>query len=132
MKFSLRHPIMLVLCYSILLYLFYQSLFYLLGYEDKEVALKYSLLFLFTLFTVFSVSIIAILLIVKAKNFDAVGFAFMALTSIKIGALLYWAQPILKSTSENSKFEKGNFLILFALFLAIETTVAARLLHNKQ
>ena len=60
------------------------------------------------------------------------GYAFMALTSLKIGILLFWAQPILKNTAEIAKFEKINFFILFALFLAIETIVAAQILNNKQ
>ena len=82
--------------------------------------------------TLIYIILIAVVLIVKMKYFDSVGYAFMALTSLKIGILLFWARPILKSATIVAKFEKGNFFILFAVFLAIETIVAIRILNNKQ
>ena len=131
-KIKTLHPLFLVITYAICTYILYESLFYLLGFIDREKLFTYSITFLFSIFTLFSVLIIALLLLVKIKNFDSVGYAFMALTSLKIGLLLFWVRPILKSTIENTQFEKANFFIIFALFLAIETYVAIRILNNKQ
>lgn len=132
MKIKALQPLFQVFIFATCTYILYDSLFYLLGFASREKLFKYSITFLFSLFTLFSILIIALLLLVKIKNFDSVGYAFMALTSLKIGLLLFWVRPILKSTLANAQFEKGNFLMIFALFLAIETLVAIRILNNKQ
>jgi hypothetical protein len=40
--------------------------------------------------------------------------------------------PILNTEVQNGTFEKSNFFVVFALFLAIETMVTIRILNNKQ
>lgn len=131
-KIDALKPLLSTFLYALITYFVYQIIFYLFGFTKVETQLKYSITFLFGLFTFLSMLIIALLLLVKTKYFDSIGYAFMALTSLKIGLLLFWARPILKSTLAIAKFEKGNFFILFAVFLAIETIVAIRILNNKQ
>lgn len=126
------HPLFFVLIYAFLFYISHTILFTMSGFNQKAALFKHSNNTLFMLFTTASLFIIAILLGIKVRYFDSVGYAFMALTSIKIGVLLFWAQPILKASTANAKFEKGNFFVLFAVFLAIETIVAIRILNNKQ
>lgn len=125
-------PLFLVFGYATTAYILCKMFYYFCGFTSMEVLFKYSITSLFIIFTVFALIIISLLLLVKNKNFDSVGYAFMALTSLKIGVLLFWARPIIKSTTDHAKFEKGNFFIIFALFLAIETIVAIRILNNKQ
>ena len=132
MRIKYFRPIYLVLLYASTTYVLCKILFYALHFEKKEALFKHSINTLFIVFTLASLLIIAVVLIVKMKYFDSVGYAFMALTSLKIGILLFWARPILKSATIVAKFEKGNFFILFAVFLAIETIVAIRILNNKQ
>lgn len=131
-KIKNLQPVFVVLAFSVITYWLYKLVFNLFNYNQKEALFMHSLTFLFVLFASISCTIIVILQIVKIKNFDSVGYAFMALTSLKIGILLFWAQPILRNIAEIAKFEKINFFILFALFLAIETIVAAQILNNKQ
>lgn len=132
MKINNHNPLLLVLCFSGSLYLAHKLLFVLCHLDHKTIAFRYSVNTLFTVFTLSSALIIIILNLIKTRYFDSIGYAFMALTSLKIGLLLFWAHPILKSTAVGAKFEKGNFFILFALFLAIETVAAIRILNNKQ
>ena len=131
-KFDQIKPVLSTFLYALITYIVYQIIFYLFGFNKIAIQFQYSITFLFGLFTFLSMLIIALLLLVKTKYFDSIGYAFMALTSLKIGLLLFWARPILKSTLAIAKFEKGNFFILFAVFLAIETIVAIRILNNKQ
>ena len=131
-KFDKLKPVLSTFLYALITYIVYQIIFYLFGFNKIAIQFQYSNTFLFGLFTFLSMLIIALLLLVKTKYFDSIGYAFMALTSLKIGLLLFWARPILKSTLAIAKFEKGNFFILFAVFLAIETIVAIRILNNKQ
>ena len=131
-KIDALKPLLSTFLYALVTYFVHQIIFYLFGFTKIETQFQYSNTFLFGLFTFLSMLIIALLLLVKTKYFDSIGYAFMALTSLKIGLLLFWARPILKSTLAIAKFEKGNFFILFAVFLAIETVVAIRILNNKQ
>lgn len=130
-KIDALKPLLSTFLYALVTYFVHQIIFYLFGITKIETQFQYSNTFLFGLFTFLSMLIIALLLLVKTKYFDSIGYAFMSLTSLKIGLLLFWARPILKSTLAIAKFEKGNFFILFAVFLAIETIVAIRILNNK-
>lgn len=132
MKIKLFQPLFQVVGCAATAYIVYQTLFYLLGFSQKEILFKYSVTYIFIVLTSLSLLIISLLLLVKNKNFDSFGYAFMALTCLKIGIVLFWIQPILNSAVEKSKFEKVNFLIIFSLFLAIETIVAIRLIQNKK
>lgn len=131
-KIKTLQPVFAILLFSVVTFIVFKLVYSLFNLNQKVDLFMYSLTFLVVLFAFLSCAIIALLQIVKRKNFDSVGYAFMALTSLKIGLLLFWAQPILKNTAEIAKFEKINFFILFALFLAIETIVAAQILNNKQ
>ena len=131
-KIKTLQPVFAILLFSVVTFIVFKLVYSLFNLNQKVDLFMYSLTFLVVLFAILSCAIIALLQIVKRKNFDSVGYAFMALTSLKIGLLLFWAQPILKNTTEIAKFEKINFFILFALFLAIETIVAAQILNNKQ
>ena len=131
-KIKTLQPVFMILLFSVVTFIVFKLVYSLFNLNQKVDLFMYSLTFLVVLFAILSCAIIALLQIVKRKNFDSVGYAFMALTSLKIGLLLFWAQPILKNTAEIAKFEKINFFILFALFLAIETIVAAQILNNKQ
>ena len=76
--------------------------------------------------------IILILIIIKKKSIDYVGYVFMLLTCIKMGITFYFAQPILALKEKNNSIEYKNFLILFLIFLAVETIISIRILNKKQ
>lgn len=94
--------------------------------------LHYTIPQLYTVFTFSSFLILGILLMVRSKNLDNVGYTFLILTSIKMGAAYFLLRPILKTVTEGFSFEKINFFIIFIYFLLIETLLTIRILNNKQ
>ena len=93
---------------------------------------NYSLPFLYIFFIVFSFLILSLLLVVRQRNLDYVGNAFLLLTSIKMVISYFILRPILATSNFDSGFEKKNFFIIFICFLAIETFLTIRILNNKQ
>lgn len=93
---------------------------------------NYSLPFLYIFFIVFSFLILSLLLVVRQRNLDYVGNAFLLLTSIKMVISYFILRPILATSNFDSGFEKKNFFIIFISFLAIETFLTIRILNNKQ
>ncbi len=81
----------------------------------------------YTFFGICSVLIIGILLRIRKRNIDSVGQAFLLLTCIKAGAAYLMVRPALEAGHE---FEKLNFFIVFAIFLAIETVISIRILNK--
>ena len=132
MKLNSAKPLLLVLLSSFLCFVIHKTFFLLTDFSLKETTFKFSLIQIYSFFTIASFLIIAILLIIKKRNFDSIGYAFMGLTTLKIGLSLFLLKPILQSQTVYLKFEKGNFFIIFALFLAIETLITIRILNNKQ
>lgn len=92
----------------------------------------YSLELLYCFFFFSSVLISAILFAVNRKNINNVGFTFLFLTVAKMGIAFFFLQPILNSPETQIAIEKKNFLVVFLIFLAIETVVAVKILNNKQ
>ncbi len=92
----------------------------------------YSLEFLYLIFFGISALLYFILLIVKKKNFEIVGMAFLfgTFTQMLLGYLNL--RPILESKSEEVEIEKINFFITFILFLLFETLLTVRLLNEKR
>ena len=78
-------------------------------------------------FAASSIVIVAILLRVRQRNIDSVGQAFLLLTCVKAGAAYLVVRPALEPGHD---FEKLNFFIVFAIFLAIETVISIRILNR--
>ena len=87
------------------------------------------LIYLF--FYIFSAVILAALITISKKNMGQLGYVFLILTTIKMGASYFLVKPILAKTIA-VPVEKVNFFIVFTLFLAVEAYFTARLLNNKQ
>ncbi len=81
----------------------------------------------YAFFGICSVIIVGILLYIRRRNIDSVGQAFLLLTCLKAGAAYLMVRPALEPGHE---FEKLNFFIVFAIFLAIETVVSIRILNK--
>ncbi|GEP50056.1 hypothetical protein FNO01nite_07280 [Flavobacterium noncentrifugens] len=120
-------PAIMTLLLSVALFGIHSLMFYLLKINTDSYS--YSLLELYGFFTPIAVFIIIVLIFVHRKNKDAVGYAFMALTCIQMAANYFMLHPMLQ---QNLRPQKINFFILFALFLAMETIITARILNNKQ
>ncbi len=123
-------PLLQVIVVSLILFALHSLCFYLLGWSNREFIFHHSLVFLYTFFASCAAVIIMILIFVKQKNLDNVGYTFLVLTTIKMGLAYFVLRPILKSGSEIVAFEKGNFFIIFAIFLALETIITIRILNK--
>ena len=61
-----------------------------------------------------------------------VGFIFLFLTTFKMGVAYVFLKPILKAHLANPSIEKINFLVVFLLFLTIETWITIQLINTKK
>lgn len=126
-KLLLKMLISTLIVYGIHKLMFSQ--FLTLGTEKKFI---YSLELLYCFFFFASVLIIVVLFSVNKKNINNVGYTFLFLTVLKMGIAFFFLQPILKAAATQMSLEKKNFLIIFLIFLTIETVVAIKILNNKQ
>lgn len=125
-------PLLLVAVIGLVFYIANRLLFLLPQFKAKYENYHYSLEILYLFFTVCSLVIMFILLKVHQKTPDNTGYAFLAATSVKMGLSYFILRPILNASGDTIAFEKGNFFIIFILFLATETIVAIRLLNKSQ
>ncbi|WP_428230711.1 hypothetical protein [Flavobacterium sp.] len=92
----------------------------------------YDIVFLYLIFFGLSALLYLILLIVKKKNFEIIGMAFLlgTFTQMLIGYLIL--RPILENRTEEVMVEKISFFITFILFLLFQTLLTVRLLNEKR
>ena len=114
----------------LVIYAVHRSLFRFFNYTDTNFIYTLEQLYLF--FGLFSIVIELILIRVKQKNIDIVGNVFLLITLIKMMVCYVLGSSILKLGSENNSIQKWNFLILFLIFLAIETAVTISMLNKKE
>ena len=132
MKIKKFQPIYEVLIVSLLLFMAHKLFFYWNENNPKYQNFYFSLETIYGFFSFSSIIIVSILLFVKNKSKDNVGNTFMLITCLKTGISFALLNPILNSGSQNIGIEKINFFVIFALFLALETVVTARILNNNQ
>jgi len=106
--------------------------FYIFVSREIEDNFVYSILILYLFFFCFSAAIVLGLHTVKKINIDYVGYSFLLLTSLKIGAAFIFAKPILANDLTKTPIEKLSFFIIFIYFLAIETYLTIKILNNNQ
>lgn len=125
-------PILEVLFLSVVVYAIHKLIFFLNDKNPKFQNFHYPIEVVYSFFLISSLVIIFILIKAKTKNIDYVGYTFLLVTFLKMGLSYLVLSPILQSGNPNAGTEKVNFIVVFSLFLAIETTVTVRLLNNKQ
>ncbi len=99
---------------------------------DLETEFVYPLTVLYGFFFLLSASILFILIKVAQASVTHVGLTFILLTTFKMGIAYVFLKPVLKANFPHSGLERTNFLIVFLLFLTIETLITIRLINNKQ
>ena len=99
------------------------------NFEDNFV---YATPMLYALFALLSLIIVFLLIKVKETAIDSVGYAFLALTTVKMVIAYAFLRPIIHTHLPKTPTEKINFFIVFIYFLAIETYITIRILNNKQ
>lgn len=131
MELKKYQPIIETISISVLVYLLHKFIFWLNSSNPKLQNFHFNLETTYGFFLICSVIIVSILMIVKKKNIDNVGFAFIWVTFIKIGFSYTALSLINNANNSNVKFEKINFFLIFAIFLTIETIITIRFLNNK-
>jgi chromate transport protein ChrA len=130
MSFKKLYPFLNLMGISLLLYGIHKLVFYVVKINQEQ--FHYSLEALYLLFFLLSSIIFVVLLKIKAKSFDNVGMSFLLATSIKMVFCYLILRPVLQIPKSNNPTERINFLILFIVFLAIETLFTIRLVNEKQ
>jgi hypothetical protein len=132
MNLKKYQPILETGIVSLLVYVLHTLFFYFNQSSLKPQNFYFSIELVYSFFLICSLLIIFALIKVKERNIDSVGFAFLWLTCIKMGVSYAFFYPLLHSEITNSSVERANFLIVFLLFLAIETLTTVRILNKKQ
>ncbi|PZX95266.1 hypothetical protein DOS84_01510 [Flavobacterium aquariorum] len=123
-------PFLTLLGLSFLLYTIHKMVFY--GFNINQETFHYSLETLYLFFFVLSAIIFKVLLTIRERSFDNVGMSFLLATSIKMVFCYLILRPLLQIPKPNDPTERINFLILFIVFLTIETLFTIRLVNEKQ
>jgi uncharacterized membrane protein len=111
-------------------YLIHKFIFSVFKFNENNFI--YSLEQLYLFFGLSSIIIELILIKVKQKNIDIVGNVFLLLTLVKMMVCYVFGRSILKEVTEHNSLQKWNFLVLFLLFLTIETTLTIIILNKKE
>jgi hypothetical protein len=125
-------PFLLVSIISVLALLIHKTIFLLFAPNHLESEFVYSLPELYCIFFLLSAFILLILIKISQINMTNVGFIFILLTTFKMGVAYVFLKPILKSNLPNASIEKINFLLVFLLFLTIETCITIRIINTKK
>lgn len=99
------------------------------GFEDSFV---YSTHILYGIFGFLSLIIVFLLMKVKKNSVDYVGYAFLAVTTLKMVIAYALLRQIIQTHQPKIASEKISFFVIFIYFLAIETILTIRILNNKQ
>ncbi|WP_394773032.1 hypothetical protein [Flavobacterium sp.] len=115
--------------FALAAFILHKAAFLVFGVNTQN--FYYSIEFLYLIFLGISALLYLILLIVKKKNFEIVGMAFLfgTFTQMLIGYLIL--RPILENHNAEVMVEKINFFVTFILFLLFETLLTVRLLNEK-
>jgi len=123
-------PFFYLLCLAVGTYIVHKAVFFFSEIITEK--FHYSLELLYFSFFAISSLLYLILLVVKKKNFEIVGMAFLFGTFTQMLLAYLVLQPILKNKTGESDVEKVSFFITFVLFLLFQTLLTVRLLNEKR
>jgi len=125
-------PLLSLVIVSAITLLIHKIIFYLFLPINLESEFVYTLPKLYGFFFLLSAIILLILIKVGQNNMTNVGLTFILLTTFKMGIGFVFLKPVLNTNLPHTGLEKANFLIVFLLFLTIETLITIRLINKKQ
>ncbi len=132
MNLKQYQPIFLVTVISLVALAVHKLIFTFLFPSNLESQFVHSLPVLYGFFFLLSASILFILIKVSQVSMTNVGLTFILLTTFKMGIAYVFLKPVLKANLPHTGLEKTNFLLVFLLFLTIETLITIRIINNKQ
>ncbi len=122
---SILYVLLTIFCF----YSLHKIIFCLLNLQLNKSIFNYSLEKLYAIYTFLSIVILLVLNKIKHKNIDLVGNVFMLITCIKTLICYALIRPVIINRENNHAIEKWNFLILFMIFLIIETVATIKILN---
>lgn len=128
-KYSL---VVLVLIISFLAYFIHKGIIYFLGLSDVFSSFNTSIELLYFVLGFVATLITFVLVLVKEKDYNQIGMAFLGLITLKMIVVYFVFKPTIPKDVEGANYEKINFIVLFIAFLLIETIMAARILNTKK
>jgi len=132
MSLKKYQPVFEIIILSIIAYAVHKVFFYFNAGNPDYAGFYHALETVYGFFSLCAIILIFILIQVRLKSIDNVGYTFLLLTAVQMAVSYAFLRTILNSGTPNIAIEKINFLIVFVLFLAIETIVTIRILNNKQ
>ena len=131
MPIKLFRPVIEVIAISILVYLL-NWIILLVFLPLQESQFNFPLWSVYAFFTICAILITLISIVVRQFNIHSVGQVFMLTTFCEMFSCFAVFYGKLNSKTGNSSIERANFIIVFLLFLTIETIITIRLLNKKQ
>ena len=132
MNIKTYQPIFTLTVFSILAFLINKAIFQFVLPGQPDADFVHSLLRLYGFFFLLSAVILFILIQISKVSMTNVGMTFILLTTFKMGIAYVFLKPVLEGNTIHSGLEKTNFLVVFLLFLTMETLITIRLINNKQ
>ena len=132
MKLKQYQPILSLFLFSGVTLLIHKCFLYIIGLDQLESQFVYELPRLYAFFFLLSMIILFVLIKVNQASNTHVGLIFILLTTFKMGVAYLFLKPTLHTNLPHSGFEKATSLVVFLLFLAIETLLTIRIINNKQ
>src|SRR5690606_26194677 len=128
MDFKTYRPLVELTVATAIAFFVHLLIYYFLNLETSS--FSYSVTVLYGAFFGIAFLIIALLMFVKRASINSVGSTMMLLTCLKMVPAFLIMSPAIRLNTVNPGFEKTNFLIIFLIFLLIETVIAIRLLNK--
>ena len=124
-------PILEILALSAIAFVIHWLVFQfvMVGIEN---GFQYSLITLYSFFTLCAFLITLTSIFIKQVTIDLVGQGFLLTTFIKMFICFGVFYPKLNQETSNDRTELANFIVVFLLFLAMETYITIRILNKKQ
>ena len=113
-------------------YATHKTVFYLLDIKLNLSFFNFSLEELYLIFSTASFLVTTTSIIIKQKNIDLVGNVFMLVTCIKMIICFLIIRPFSKNPEFVNSLEKYNYLVMFLIFLILETTITVGILNKKE
>ncbi|WP_298149981.1 hypothetical protein [Flavobacterium sp.] len=101
-------------------------------FKNEESKFTFSIWEMYAFFGTCFAIIMLVSVFVKKYSINSFGQSIMLMTFIEMGLCFALFFPGLENEGSGMSFEKSSFLIVFLLFLAIETILAIRLLNKNQ
>ncbi len=124
-------PVLEIVALSVITFLIHWMVFQFVMI-DVASNFQFSLITIYTFFGGSAILITLISIIIKQVNIDSVGQGFLLTTFIKMFICFGVFYPKLNGDNTKNDTELPNFIIVFLLFLAMETYITIRILNKKQ